>query len=80
VGAHAIRGGRRTVQRTPIGGMLFLLEPWPLLRSAARLAHAVTDAKGLEEANAILHRMGVRSELDSERDNAAAEAGTATSR
>jgi hypothetical protein len=36
--------------------------------SAARLADAVTDAPSLEDANAILRRLGVRSELDYERD------------
>ena len=36
------------------------------MRSAARLADAVAGADSLDEANAILHRLGVRSELDYE--------------
>jgi hypothetical protein len=40
------------------------------MASAARLADAVADAPSLEEANAILHRLGVRSELDYEIDAA----------
>ena len=37
------------------------------LGSAARLAAAVRDASDLEEANEILHGLGVRTELDYER-------------
>jgi hypothetical protein len=36
--------------------------------SAARLAKAVMDAQSLEEANDQLHDLGVRTELDLERD------------
>ena len=38
------------------------------LRSAARLAAAVTDARDLDHANEILHGLGVYTELDYERD------------
>ena len=41
------------------------------LRSAARLAAAVTDTTSIEAANDVLHGLGVRTELDLER--AAAE-------
>jgi hypothetical protein len=66
VGRVPIRDGRRTVELTPIGGLLFLFEPEAAMRSAARLADAVRDAGDLHEANAILTRMGVATELDYE--------------
>jgi hypothetical protein len=41
------------------------------VRTAAKLAAAVYDAESLEQANDVLHDLGVRSELDYERDMAA---------
>jgi RHH-type proline utilization regulon transcriptional repressor/proline dehydrogenase/delta 1-pyrroline-5-carboxylate dehydrogenase len=61
-----IREGRRHVELSPVAGLLFLFEPAAVLRSAARLADAVGGAAGLREANAILTRLGVRTELDYE--------------
>ena len=40
--------------------------------SAARLAAAVRDTRSLEEANEALHALGVRTELDLEREAAQA--------
>ena len=65
-GQASIREGRRTVELTPIGGLLFLLDPAATTGSAARLAHAVRDAGSLREANDVLTAMGVRTELDYE--------------
>jgi hypothetical protein len=68
-GAHGratIREGRRTVELSPVGGLLFLFDCEAALRSAARLADAVRDADGLLAANAILTRLGVTTELDYE--------------
>jgi hypothetical protein len=70
-GVVPIRQGRREVELTPLAGMFFLLDPAAAMSSAARLADAVRDADGLEHANAILTRLGVRTELDYERDMAA---------
>jgi hypothetical protein len=42
------------------------VDPLKAMASAARLADAVSDAESLQDANAILHRLGVRSELDYE--------------
>jgi hypothetical protein len=72
-GATTIRRGRRTVELSPVGGLTFLLDPRIAMDTAARLADAVTDAESLQEANAILHRLGVRSELDYEVDMAASQ-------
>ena len=67
-GETTIRRGRRTVELSPVGALTFYLDPLIALDSAARLGDAVTDAPSLAEANAILHRLGVRSELDYEVD------------
>lgn len=65
-GRTTIRRGRRHVELTPLGGLFFLLDGDAAMRSAARLADAVRDAAGLAEANAILTRMGIRTELEYE--------------
>ncbi len=71
-GQTTIRRGRRTVELSPAGAMTFYLDPEIAMRTAARLADAVVEAPSLQEANAILHRLGVRSELDYEIDAAGA--------
>jgi hypothetical protein len=43
------------------------------MRSAARLAAAVAGAADLEDAQGILARMGVRTELEYEREHASAD-------
>jgi hypothetical protein len=65
-GTTRIRSGRRTVELTPVGGLAFFFDPLAAMRSAARLADAVADAPDMITANQILHRLGVRSELDYE--------------
>ncbi|MDQ3739541.1 MAG: DUF1152 domain-containing protein, partial [Actinomycetota bacterium] len=66
------RAGRRKVELSPVGGLTFLLDPHVAMATAARLADAVSDAESMLDANAILHRLGVRSELDYELEMAAA--------
>jgi hypothetical protein len=66
-----IRGGRRTVHLTPEAAGTVYFDPETALRAAAPLAAAVLDAADLDEANEALHRLGVRTELDWERDAAA---------
>jgi hypothetical protein len=73
-GPVTIRGGRRTVELTAAAALTTFFDPAIALRSAARLAAAVIDAPDLEAANEILHGLGVRTELDYERDAAAATA------
>ena len=68
IGAATIRQGRRTVELSPAGALTFYFDPVAAVRSAARLAAAVMDARDLDDANEILHGMGVRTELDYERD------------
>jgi hypothetical protein len=66
-GVGTIRGGRRSVELSPVGAVAFYYEPEAALRSAARLADAVTDAASLEEAESILAARGVQTELATER-------------
>jgi hypothetical protein len=68
IGPSAIRQGRRTVELSPAGAVTFYFDPLAALRSAARLAAAVMDARDLDDANGILHGLGVYTELDYERD------------
>lgn len=74
-GRVEIRGGRRTVPLTPDGGRLVCFDAAIAIRSAARLAHAVGGAPSLEGAQQILTALGVRTELDYEREAAAQAAG-----
>jgi hypothetical protein len=71
-GSVPIRGGRRTVELTPLGALTFLFDPVAAANSAIPLATAVSPAASLEEAHDALMGMGVRTELDLERERAAA--------
>jgi hypothetical protein len=75
-GTVEIRGGRRTVQLTPLGALTFFFDPVLAVREAAPLARAVGAAASLEEAQAILAAAGVRTELDYEHERAEQEAAT----
>jgi hypothetical protein len=66
-GTATIRGGRRTVELSPIGATTIYFDPEAAIGSAARLAAAVYDAQSLEEANDALRALGVSTELDYER-------------
>lgn len=63
-GPVPIRDGRRTVQLTTAGGLVFFFDPAAALRSAARCAQLVAHAGSLEEANTILLGRGIATELD----------------
>jgi hypothetical protein len=67
-GRIEIRGGRRSVDLRPIAAETVFFDPVVAADSAARLARAVHDAHDLEAANDILHGLGVRTELDYERE------------
>ncbi len=68
LGEATIRQGRRTVQLSPVGALSFYFDVPAAVGSAARLAAAVMDARDLDHANELLHAIGVRTELDYERD------------
>jgi hypothetical protein len=63
-GEVPIREGRRTVLLSPLATVTFFFLVPAAVHSAARLALAVRDAADLDEANAILRSLGVRTELD----------------
>jgi hypothetical protein len=67
-GRATIRQGRRTVELSPLGALTFYFDVARAVGSAARLAAAVADARDLDHANELLHGLGVRTELDYERD------------
>ncbi len=70
-GPVPIRGGRRSVELTPIGAMTFLFDPRAAVPRAAPLAAVVRDAANIEEARNALAAVGVETELDLERARAA---------
>ena len=68
VGQATIRQGRRTVELSPVGALTFYFDVAKAIWSAARLAATVVDARDIDQANELLHALGVRTELDYERD------------
>ncbi len=62
-----IRNGRRSVPLSPLGGTIVYFDPAAALDATARLARALLPATSLDEANELLHDLGVRTELDYER-------------
>jgi hypothetical protein len=76
-GAHgpvAIRGGAQTFDLSVVAAATFYLDVEVTYTSVGRLARAVAAADSLEAANRALGELGVRTELDLERDAAAAQA------
>ena len=69
-GPVTIRGGTRTFELTAVASLTFYLDVDIAINAAGRLAQAVVDAVNLEEANDALHQLGVRTELDYERQAA----------
>jgi hypothetical protein len=71
-GKVPIRGGRRTVELTPLGALTFFFDPVAAATSAVPLATAVSPAADLEEAHQALKAIGVKTELELERERARA--------
>jgi hypothetical protein len=67
-GTAAIRGGTRSVQLTPAAASTFYLDVPATIGACGRLAQAVDECEDLEQANRALNELGVRTELDLERD------------
>jgi hypothetical protein len=74
-GTVTIRGGARTLQLGPAAAQTFYLDVQTTISTAGRLARAVAGAGDLQDANAILRRLGVATELDLEFDAAGAPGG-----
>jgi hypothetical protein len=71
-GLVPIRGGARTVELSPAATFTFYLDVEATIGACGRLARAVDAAASLEEANEALNALGVRTELDLEREAARA--------
>lgn len=69
-GTVPIRGGRRTVELSPLGALTFFFDPLTAVNSAVPLATAVLPAGSLEQAHEALAAMGVSTELELERARA----------
>jgi hypothetical protein len=69
-GKVPIRGGKRTVELSPLGALTFFFDPAAAAHSAVPLATAVSPAASLEEAHDALTAMGIRTELELERERA----------
>lgn len=69
-GAVRIRGGARTVELSPAASITFYLDVDTVIRATGRLARAIDKAESLEQANEALNAIGVRTELDLEREAA----------
>jgi hypothetical protein len=69
-GPVSIRGGARTFELSTLAAVTFYLDVEVTYASVGRLARAVADAGSLEAANDALAALGVRTELDLEREAA----------
>jgi hypothetical protein len=70
VGGVPIRGGRRRVELGPVGSLAFIFDA-QAAGGELPLTGAVAQSTSIEEARAALAGLGVRTELDYERDRAA---------
>jgi hypothetical protein len=70
-GLAKIRGGTAELELSSIAALTVYLEVDATVRATGRLSRAVADELSLDAANEALHRLGVRTELDLEREAAA---------
>jgi hypothetical protein len=75
VGSVTIRGGRRSLELSPLGALGFLFDPALTMAAAAPLPSAVPGADSIDAARDALAALGIRTELDYERERAAELAG-----
>ncbi len=67
-GEKKIRLDQRSVKLTPLTTLTFFLSPTIVLQTLSRPAQALRNSVSLEEANEALHAMGLKTELDLERE------------
>jgi hypothetical protein len=75
-GRREIRGGQRSLKMTPLTTLTFFMSATKLYETLSRPAQALKNSTSIDEANHALHELGIRTELDFERDydnNARAE-------
>jgi hypothetical protein len=68
LGESKIRGGQRTVKLTPLTVLTFFMSATLLYETLSRPAQAVRACASLEAANDALHAIGIKTELDLERE------------
>jgi hypothetical protein len=68
LGQRKIRGGQRDVKMTPLTALTFFLATRTVYETLSRPAQAVRASASLEEANNALHAIGIKTELDLERE------------
>lgn len=73
-GTVRIRGGTRSLELSPLASCTFYLDPVATVAACGRLAEAVAETESIEAANDALNALGVRTELDLERDSPALRA------
>jgi hypothetical protein len=67
-GEKQIRSDKRKVRLTPLATLTFYLSPSVLFETLARPARAVATSRSLQQANEALHAIGLKTELDLERE------------
>ena len=67
-GETNIRSDQRKVKLTPLTALTFFIATTKLLDTLARPARAVLQSSSLEQANDALHAIGIKTELDLERE------------
>lgn len=67
-GESKMRGGERTVKLTPLTALTFFLATRVVYETLAKPAQAVRACDSLESANDALHAIGIKTELDLERE------------
>jgi len=67
-GEKKIRLGERSVKLTPLTALTFFLSPSVVFQTLSRPAQALARSTTLEEADAALHAIGLKTELDLERE------------
>jgi hypothetical protein len=70
----SIRGGARSFERTALASVTFYFDVAVAYERLGRLAQAVEESSSVDEANEALHSLGVRTELDLEREALSAAA------
>ena len=67
-GDGQIRRGQRHVRLTPLTALTFFMSATTLYETLSQSAQAVRASASLDEANDALHAIGIRTELDYERE------------
>ena len=67
-GERRIREDKKCVKLTPLSALTFFISPTVLFHTLSAPAQVVKNSSSIDEANEALHLMGLRTELDVERE------------